>query len=152
MLGIVLHIIALVYAARVPRILRSTADEYPARDQGLFDEWRRKELSGIYILLAATWGLSIVIFGLAFFLALARVIKDRDDAMVAILSVIQLVLMLAGLIWSAIMSSQANNIKKRLQIPGQPVGGGVYPRQGPIVNMPAPPPSDLPSDPPKFDA
>jgi len=156
-LGIILLVIAILYATRIPSIRRDTWEAYPAQNPALFDQWRRKELQTIYILIAATWGLMILFFGFGFALGIAFYSDEKQlDSLVDIFNVIHVVMLFAGLIWSGIVGNQAKKLKMQLAIPSTPTEGA-YPRVGPIVNMPAPPPEVFkpnalkPTDVSKFD-
>jgi hypothetical protein len=160
--GIILLILGIVFATRIPGILKQTPDSYPSRNPALFDQWRKKELGSIYVFLGATWGQMAIFFmiGLMVGVSMANNPEGLNSAVV-VLTVVEGCVFLGGLIWAAILGSQASKLKKELMIPGSMPTDGAYPRYGQtVVSMPpapqtppqAPQADEAPPEGPKFEA
>jgi hypothetical protein len=161
MCGLVLLILGIIYATRIPKFLRSTPAEFPGCDPAVHARWRSKELGSIYTFLIATWGQMalFLVIGFCIGVALARDQEALNSAIVVITGV-EVAVFLGGLIWAAILGSQAAKLKKQLGLLAV-IPPSYYPRpnqellQAPPPNMPAvtpveppAPPTDPPQDAP----
>lgn len=145
MCGLVLLIMGIVYLTRIPKLQRSSPSDFPYYDPAVHEEWRKKELGGIYVFLAATWGVGIFTLMIAFAVGMAMVGEpaEKIDNAIWIVQIVQIVLFLAGLVWSGIFGTQAARLKKRLMTP---TPTSYYPRPGqvPLQSPPQPTPVSAP--------
>jgi hypothetical protein len=130
-MGFILLILGLVYAFKIPGLLRTQPSSFPGADPAVFQTWKSKELGSIYIFLAATWGQTILFFMIGFAIAFTVADPASVGRLIVIVTVIEIGVFLGGLIWSAVLGSQAAKLKKQLVHPVLPPS--YYPRQGAVT-------------------
>jgi len=107
---IILLIVGVIYALRLPKLKALGAAQFPGVAEDAFAEWKEAELKGINIFLWATWGM--------FLLSLAAAILMVNTFPGGALGV-QLfffVVFLVLLVVAAIQGSKAAKLKKQLGI------------------------------------
>jgi hypothetical protein len=114
MIGIILLVLGIVYGVKRPKIARLTASSSSGVPPHVFDEWKKCELRSIDVFLLATWGqgLFFLLLGLVFGASAAQS-GDREsfDRLVTVLTIVQIVLVLGGLVVSAMYGSRASKLK-----------------------------------------
>jgi hypothetical protein len=143
MCQIILLIFGIIYAFRIPKVLKSEAP--PNVDPNVFATWRAKELGSMYWFIGATWGSLIlsIIIGVVYAMVVLGQGGKVDDIMMPV-QIINLVLFIGPLIYSVVLSSQATKLKKQLGNTNLPPS--YYPRPG-QVTLQAPPEAPPPASP-----
>ena len=130
MCGIVLLIALVLYAIRIPGLLRSTPAEFPGCDPALHARWRAKSLRTIYVFIGGICGLFLITFGAAMVvLLLSAKGQDAQDTAAAILGGGSMLATLIILIWALILERQSLKLKKALMA-GVNLPPTYYPRPG----------------------
>jgi hypothetical protein len=108
----ILLVLGIIYAVRIPKLYRLSPERFPQVPAEAVVKYRRLELTSIYIFLAVTWGLGLILlllFAANQLFDVGREISDNSLLPSGIIFV-------AGLIASAIYGSLAGQIKKDYQI------------------------------------
>lgn len=120
MLQIILGIIGIVYLVRRPRYAQARAEGFPKVDPFVFEQWRGLEIKSIDIFLWATWGtffLSLAWgFGLGLVVAAIAPSSDAGEMLGRLMTPLiglMVLLFFGGLVWSAIVGSQAAKLRKQ---------------------------------------
>jgi hypothetical protein len=151
MLQIVLLIYGIIGLFRIPKLLRMTPAEFPNAPLQVFEDWRKKELWSIYIVLIAGWGVLVLVVLLLLALILSGAVTTNSlEAQSAAINGISLILLLVGAIWSSSLTNQAKKLKAQMM--SSAPANSYYPRPGAQATLSgnAPPVQnpDLPLPPP----
>lgn len=143
MLELILLIVGIVYAVRMPRLRRVTNTDYPGVDATAFQQWKTTELKGMRVFIVTTWTAFVV----QTTCLLSSITGHMDfEAYVPIAGTV-FVCWLIGLTVSAVQGSKAKKIKKQLGIKwpnevkseGQ---GATMPQGDELPLLPTPPEDD----------
>lgn len=123
MLGIILLVLGIVYAIKRPKIAQLTHEAVGAPPH-IFHEWKRCELRSIDVLLLATWGQGLFFLLLGLVLGSSAQSGNREsfDSLMTTLTIMQFVILLGGLVVSAMYGSRASKLKSEFTAGGE-IGG-----------------------------
>lgn len=112
MLELILLIVGIVYAVRVPRLRRLSSEAHPGVDAAIFQQWKTAELKGIMVFIVTTW----TAFAVQTTCLLASITGNMDFETYAPIAGIVFVCWLLGLTVSAVQGSKAKKIRKQIGI------------------------------------
>jgi len=114
MVAFICLILGIIYAFKRPGIAKMDRSTFPGASESEFDAWKRAELSSIDIFLWATWGQTIVFVVLALLLGIFTAQsggRTLAEDLTNIMTVIQIIVFVAGIILSAVVGTRAQKLK-----------------------------------------
>lgn len=107
-------ILGIIYAVRIPKLRRLSPEKFPQVPAEAVTKYRQLELTSIYIFLAVTWGLGLLV---ALLLGLTLLFGIHEDILTNGVPVF-ITIFVVGLMVSAIYGTLAGRVKKAHKISG----------------------------------